>query len=485
MKRRVSFRKAAVTYLTALALVGGPGFAQQPAPGPSAAAPSSAAPAAAPMKQEELDQLLAPIALYPDSLLSQMFMAATYPLEIVEADRWAKANPTLKDKALTTELEKKTWDASVKSLVNFPDILSMMSEKLDMTTKLGDAFIADSKRMMDSVQKLRAKAKSAGNLKSSDQMTVKVEPAPAGTTTTNTEVIVIESPSPQVVYVPSYNPTVVYGSWPYPSYPPYPYYPPPPANGWVAGAVGFGVGLACGAAWGYAWGGCNWGHGDVDIDIDRNTNINTNIDRSKAKAEFNNRQTNVGANGRGSFQHDPAHRQGVAYRDKSAQQKFGGTRAQQTNAARNDFRGKADAGRQDIARGGASDFAGRGNAAGRGGVQDRAGAGGSGVQNRAGAGGAGVQDRAAGAAQNRAGAGGSGVQNRASTAGTKSGAFDGVGQSSSRINADSARGAASRNTGGISGAQRPSGGISRPSSGGMSRPSGGGARPARTGGGRR
>src|SRR5207248_3289 len=162
-------------------------------------------------------------------------------------------NPKLKDQA--DALNKLPWDPAVKSLLNFPQVLAMMSEKLDWTVKLGDAFIADQKTVMDAVQRLRNKAYSQGNLQSNEQQKV-----------------VVQSASPDVIYVPTYNPTVVYGSWPYPSYPPAYYYPP----GYVAGTamLSFGIGVACGAAWGNAWGNCNWNGGDVDIDIDRNVNFN-------------------------------------------------------------------------------------------------------------------------------------------------------------------------------------------------------------------
>ena len=122
-------------------------------------------------------------------------------------------------------MEKQTWDPAVKSLVAFPDVLAMMNEKLDWTQKLGDAFLAQQKGVMDAVQRLRAKAKDEGNLKSSKEQTVKTEPAPAGAPSPTT-IIMIESTDPEVVYVPTYNPTVVYGAWPYPAYPPYYYYPP-------------------------------------------------------------------------------------------------------------------------------------------------------------------------------------------------------------------------------------------------------------------
>lgn len=466
---------------------------------PGQTAPPAAAPTTAPsgeldrpaLKQEELEQLLAPIALYPDSLLTQVLMASTYPLEIVQADRWAKQNTNLKDAALTAELEKQPWDPSVKSLVNFPQVMAMMSEKLDLTIKLGDAFIAQQADVMNTVQKLRAKAQAEGNLKTNEQQKVVVEAPPPPQTTVvveqttppPTQIIKIESSDPEVIYVPTYSPTYVYGTWPYPAYPPAPYYPP----GYVASnMISFGVGVACGAAWGYAWGHCDWGHNDVDIDIDRNTNINNNIDRSKYKAEFQNRQTNrtgtqgrtgAGANqaGRGSWQHNPQHRQGVPYRDQKMAQQYGGAdRSRQTAQARDAYRGRAETGRQDIARGGADQYrdTGAANRAGAGG-QDRAGAGtanrsGAGVQDRAGTAnrsGAGVQDRSSTPSRS-----GSSVQNRSSSSGSRSSALQGSGSSGSSVRSASQRGQSSRSS---------SMGGSRSSSG--SRSAGG----ARSGGGSR
>ena len=211
-------------------------FAQTP-PAATSAAASTDKP---PLKQEELEQLLAPIALYPDALVSQILMASTYPLEIVEASRWLKQNQSLKGDALGKALEAQTWDASVKSLVNFPQVLDMLNEKLDMTVKLGDAFIGQQKQVLDTIQALRSKAKASGNLESNEQQKVEVQQQGA------TQTIVIQQSNPDVIYVPTYNPTVVYGTWPYPSYPPYYYYPP----GYTAGAaaISFGVGVACGLA---------------------------------------------------------------------------------------------------------------------------------------------------------------------------------------------------------------------------------------------
>ena len=349
------------------------GPATTPATGPSATPEASV-----PLKPEEVEQVVAGIALYPDSLLAQVLMASTYPLEVVQAERWAKANKSLKDKALADALNKQTWDASVKSLVNFPQVLTMMSEKLDWTMKLGDAFIADQKVVMDAVQRLRQKAQASGNLKTTEQQNVKVETVPAAAAGQPAQqVIVVESSNPSIIYVPTYNPTVVYGGWPYPSYPPYSYYPP----GYVAGAavLSFGVGVACGAAWGHAWGGCNWHGGDVDIDVDRNVNFNNNINREEARQNQNQRQNqrqgnqgdrqgerdtrqgdratgrdtrqtnrqasgagaNARASGASSFQHDPSHRKGVSYRDSATNQKYRGSSNTQAAAARESYRGRS------------------------------------------------------------------------------------------------------------------------------------------------
>lgn len=316
-------------------------------------------------RQEEIDQLVAPIALYPDSLISQILMASTYPLEVVQADRWAKQHKDLKGDALTTSLEKQDWDASVKSLVNFPQVLQMMSEKLDWTQKLGDAFLAQQKEVMDTIQKLRVKAQDQGNLKTTTEQKVIVEQ----------KVIRIESANPQVVYVPTYNPTVVYGAWPYPAYPPYYYYPP----GYVAGAAvfTFAAGVALGAAWGYAWGGCNWHGGDVNIDVNRNTNINRNINRDQAKQKMQDRGQ-IGQDGKGKWQHDASHRKGAAYRDQGTAQKFNRGTAGDAAKSREAYRGRAEQGRQDIARGGAEQFRGGQGAGQRGGGEQFRGQQGSG-----------------------------------------------------------------------------------------------------------
>lgn len=278
-------------------------------------------------KPEELEQIVAPIALYPDSLLAQVMMAATYPLEIVQAARWSKEHPDVKGDAVSKQVEQQPWDASVKSLVAFPDVLAMMNEKIDWTQKLGDAFLAQQKDVMSAVQRLRTKAQDSGHLKSTQEQTVKTEAAPAGGAVP--QIIIIESSSPEVVYVPTYNPTVVYGPWPYPAYPPYYYYPP----GYAAGAAffSFSVGVVVGGA---LWGNCNWGHGDVDIDVNRYNNFTRN--------EINTRNTNA------KWQHNAEHRKGVGYRDSATQQRYGRDVSQSGVQSREEFRGRAEQGRQQI-----------------------------------------------------------------------------------------------------------------------------------------
>src|SRR5215470_8693698 len=211
------------------------------------------APAQQLLGADQLDQIVAPIALYPDTLLAEVLMASTYPLEVVEADRWASANKNLKGDALKAAADKQDWDDSIKSLVATPSVLSMMSTQLDWTRKLGDAVLAQQPDVMDAIQRLRSKAQANGKLTSTKEQKVSVKQEQ------NKQVIVIEPTNPNTMYVPYYNPSVVYGAWPYPSYPPY-YYPPP--VGYFPGAalatgLAFTAGVAMGAAW---WrGGVGWG----------------------------------------------------------------------------------------------------------------------------------------------------------------------------------------------------------------------------------
>jgi len=307
--------------------------AQLPPPSP-ASSPSAAAPSAPKsFSQEELDQLLAPIALYPDELLAQVLMASTYPLEIVLAERWVKANPGVKGKALEDALQNQPWDPAVKSLTVFPQVLTMMSEKLDWTQKLGDAFLAQQKDVMATAQALRAKAVAQGSLKDSKEQKIITEAQ------NNTTIIKIEPVNPEVVYVPTYNPTVVYGAWPYPAYPPYYWYPPGYGYPYGGALLGFTAGVIIGGA---LWGNCNWGGGNVNINVNRYNNFN---------------RSNIS---NGNWNHNVNHRGAVPYRDKGVAQQYG--RGQSGSAAsREAFRGRADAGRQSTQRGDVSsrDLAGR------------------------------------------------------------------------------------------------------------------------------
>lgn len=219
--------------------------------------------------QAQLEALVAPIALYPDPLVSQILMASTYPLEVSEATNWLRANSNLKGNALNTALQQQNWDASVKSLVSFPPVLEMMGSQLSWTQNLGNAVLAQQSDTMSAIQALRAKAKKTGALQSNSQQTVTSQGSGSS------ETIVIQPANPQVVYVPSYNPTVVYGAWPYPAYPPVAYYPP----GYVAGTalLSFGVGMAVGAA---LWGGCHWGGGYGGGSLTINNNNFNNFNRN-------------------------------------------------------------------------------------------------------------------------------------------------------------------------------------------------------------
>jgi Protein of unknown function (DUF3300) len=260
-----------------------------------------------PFTREELDQMLAPIALYPDALLSQTLMAATYPLEVVEAARWSRANPGLKGDAAVAAVANRDWDVSVKSLTAFPQVLANMDAHLDWTQKLGDAMLGQQQDVADSVQRLRAEAAAAGNLASNSQQTVSY--LGSG----DDRMIEIEPVNAAMIYVPYYNPTWAYGSWPYAAYPP-DYYPPQPIYGYgapLASGIMFGIGLAASSA---IFGGWNWRRGNsyVNVNVDRAVHI----DRTFNAATVNN----------GQWQHNADHRKGVAYRDPAVGQQYGQSR---------------------------------------------------------------------------------------------------------------------------------------------------------------
>ncbi len=390
------------TLVAAILAVTVPAFAQQQA---SAPAGQSAAPAAKTFSQQELDELLAPIALYPDALLAQVLMASTYPLQVVEAARWLKSNPSLKDKQLEEALKDQSWDPAVKSLTTLPQVLTMMNEKLDWTQKLGDAVLAQQADVMKTAQALRKKAEAAGNLKSTPEQKVKTEQQNGQT------VYIIESAKPETVYVPTYNPATIYGSWWYPYPPPYYYYPP----GYVAaGAFWFSAGVIVGGA---IWGGCGWGHNEINIDVDRQNNFNRNTNR------------NTERNTNNKFQHNAENRKGVPYRDNATAQKYnkGGDRA--AAQSREQFRGQADAGRQQLQ------------------GMDR-----SQLQSQVSA-----ADRAGGRSGDRAGGGAGPSAGTRDTGSRGGGGFSGSGSGAS-TRAASSRGASSRSSMGGGGGARGGGG---------------------------
>src|SRR6266516_1816851 len=296
-----TFIRYAVRQRLLLLVLASVAFAQTP-PAPRRAAAT----------QQELDQMLAPIALYPDSLLSQIFMASTYPLEVVEAARWSMGNPDLTGQQAVDAVEQKDWDASVKSLAAFPQVLAMMDQQLEWTARLGDVFIAQEPQVMETVQSLRQKAYAAGNLRSTEQAYV-VQQGDA---------YAIEPASPEVVYVPYYDPRVAYGSWWWPAYPPVYWGPWPGYYVYPGFAFAWGGGIRVGS--GFFFSSCDWHRRHVTIVNVTNVFVN--------RSGVVNRPVRTGQPV--VWQHDPGHRRGVPYHIATVHQRFGGTQSGQ----RRDFR---------------------------------------------------------------------------------------------------------------------------------------------------
>jgi len=375
---------------------------------------------AAKIPSDQLDSLVAPIALYPDQLLSQTLVASTYPLEIIQLQQWLEKNKNLKDKALASAVQKQNWDPSIQAMAAFPDVVKRLADDIQWTTDLGNAFLAQESDVMNAVQRMRAKAQSKGTLKTSAQQKVETQTVEEGK-----QVIVVQQANPEVVYVPSYDPVVVYGPPVYP-YPPI-YYPPP--GYYAAGAaVAFGTGVALGAAWGGSWGwNCGWGHGDVNV------NVNNNYINNYNKNNYN--KGNYNKQG-GQWQHNPQHRGNAPYNRASASQ------VQNQLGSRGSGAGNRPGG-----------SAGEGNRPG----------GGAGAGNRPG-GGAGAGNRPGGGAGTRPGGGGTGARpaggnaknqigNRSTSSGLSSasrgGGFGGGG-SGNFARASSSRGGHSMGGGGFS-----------------------------------
>jgi hypothetical protein len=393
---------------------------------------------------DQLDSLVAPIALYPDQLLSQTLVASTYPLEVIQLQQWMEKNKNLKDKALADAVAKQNWDPSIQAMAAFPDVVNRMADNVQWTTDLGNAFLAQESGVMDAVQQMRAKAQSKGTLKTTQQQKVETQAVQGGK-----QVIVVQQASPDVVYVPSYDPAVVYGPPAYP-YPPITY--PPPGYYAAGAAVAFGTGVALGAAWGGSWGwNCGWGHGDVNV------NVNNNYINNYNKNNYNKQNFNKQS---GTWQHNPQHRGNAPYNRASASQ------VQNQLASR---QGGAEGGNRTGAGAGAGNRSGGGAGAGSrpgggAGAANRPG-GGAGAANRPGAGGAGTRP-GGGTAKNQVG--NRSASSLPSSASRGGGGFGGGGGNYARASSD--RGG--RSMGG--------GGYSRGGGAGMSRGGGGG----RGGGGR-
>ena len=302
-----------VALVCAISIAPGPLVAQEAVP---PATPTVVQDSSKKIPNEQLDSLVAPIALYPDPLLAQTLAASTYPLEIIQLYQWLDKNKNLKDKELADAVAKQPWDPSIQAMAGLPDVVKRLADDIQWTADLGNAFLAQQGDVMNAVQRMRKKAQDTGNLKSNQQIKVETN------VVESQSVIVVQQADPQVIYVPSYNPTVVYGAAPYPYYP----YPPiyyPPAGYYAAGmAISFGVGVAMGAMWGGGWGwGCGWG-GNNNIYVNHNNNFNrvNNIQGGN--------RSNIGSGNRGSgntWQHNPQHRGGAPYSDRSTANRFGGT----------------------------------------------------------------------------------------------------------------------------------------------------------------
>jgi len=359
---------------------------------------------------DQLDSLVAPIALYQDALLAQVLAASTYPLEIVQLQQFLAKHKDLKDKALADAVMKQNWDPSVQSMAALPDVVKRLADDIGWTTDLGNAVLAQQSDVMDAVQRMRGKAKEKGNLKSNEQMKVETK------VVENKSVIVIEQSKPEVVYVPSYDPVVVYGAAPYP-YPPIAY---PPPGYYAAGmALSFGVGMAIGAAWGGGGWCCNsnWG-GNNEININNNNTFVNNSNKQNISNSGNRTGNRTG--GSNTWQHNSQHRGGTPYSNKATASKYGGS-----------ARGDSMSDRQSSA---------RQNQGQRGGGQQ------TGSMDRGGRQQAGSMDRGGGdKGGNRSVSSGSGAS-------SKGGGF-GSGGSSSRSSGSSARASSSRGSSSMGGSR--------------------------------
>src|SRR5580692_169016 len=282
---------------------GPPGFSGQS----NGQAPASAAR----LSSQQLQQLVAPIALYPDALVAQVLAASTYPDQVVEADRWMQAHSGLKGEELAKEVDKQPWDPSVKALTQFPSVLENMDKNLSWTSSLGDAYANQQQDVTDAVQAMRQQAHQAGHLDSNEQEKV----------TTQGNTIVIEPANPEVVYVPAYDPWLVYGA----PIVAYPGWYPAPGIFFAGPSISFGIGFGVGFFGGFGWGWHHWGYDWHGRSVIYNHNtyishsrtiINRNVTRNNVnRGNFNHGNFNHGnafhGNARSSFHAQPGTRSGA------------------------------------------------------------------------------------------------------------------------------------------------------------------------------
>ncbi len=420
---------------------------------------------------DQLDSLVAPIALFPDPLLAQTLAASTYPLEVIQLQQWTEKNPDLKDKALADAVAKQPWDPSVQALAVVPDVVQRLAGNIQWTTDLGNAFLAQQTDVMDAVQRMRGKAETKGALQTSAQQVVETKVVEGGK-----QVIEIQPAQADVVYVPSYDPVVVYGA---PSYPYYPYTYPGyyPGMGLAWGAAGFALG-----AWaGGNWGNCNWNNGDINVNRNNNFNRNTNINGGNRATQLPSR------GGGGNWQHNPTHRGNAPYGDRGTANKYGGS-------ARGDKGARGGAGAANRPGNGAGNRPGGGAGASNrpgSGAGNRPGGGASTKPgNRAGGGASTKPANRAGGGSNARSSGGNTARQSSKGATTRPSSS----RSSSQVGNRSVSSSPSRSSSSAFSSGGRSGGSSRAASsrggssmggGGMSRGGGGGGRGGGGGGGRR
>jgi hypothetical protein len=295
----------------ALFLFALPGLVAQQAPQPP--------PPGQTLSPDQLEGLVAPIALYPDPLLSQILVASTYPLELVQASQWLQRNGNLAGAARKQAAEGQNWDPSVQAMVLFPDVLKRLNQDITWTTDLGNAFLSQQPEVMDAVQRMRLKAQQAGRLSSGSQQTVTTSDA------SGPPIIQIEPANPQYMYVPQYDPAEIWGPplyYPYASW----FYPPFAGGGYFGFGVGIPIGLYFGGGWG-GWGGWGWnaGWGGRNIIVNNNFIHRYNYNAGRGGS----------LSGRSNWSHDASHREGVPYATHALSNQYGGTARQnlQTRAA--------------------------------------------------------------------------------------------------------------------------------------------------------